>query len=130
MSSHTPSSRKKSRVWKNILITSLSLNIKSLRVIGCADLRFSKDRQHGTVKFDAVTGSVYLRALSLEHKRRLGTDMREIHYAQPTNQDNLHTLSNDALHLLRDKTLNVTSFQSIVQHHAVISKARQSDTRI
>ena len=55
--------------------------------------------------------------------------MREIHYAQPTNQDSLHTLSHSALSLLRHKTFHVTSFQSVTQDHAVISKARQSDTR-
>ena len=92
MNRHAPSSNKKLRVWKIVVIISISLNITILGVIGGAALHFGKDGQRGKAKFNAVAGTIYLRALSLEDKRKLGRDMREKQNAQPTTQDNLYAL--------------------------------------
>ena len=60
------------------------MNIAILGAIGGVALRFSKDGLREKAKFDALAGSVYLRALSLEEKGKLGRDMREKVNAQPT----------------------------------------------
>ena len=96
MISQTPSSYKKSRIRKIVLITSVSLDIAVSGAIGGAALSFGKDGLPGKAKFDVVAGSAHLRALSKEDRRTLGRDIRKNHSDQSTTQENLSTIFQNA----------------------------------
>ena len=102
------------------MITSLALDIAILWAIGGAALSFGKDGPRRKAKFDVVAGSVHPRALSRVDRRTLGRDIKKSHSDQCVTQENLSTNFQNALHLLRDETFVVTTFQNIMEQHALI----------
>ena len=129
MNSQTSSPQQKSRLWKIVLVTSLALNIAIIGAVGGAFLRFGKEGPRGKPKFDAVAGSVYIRALTREDRRKLGQDMREKHASQSSVRDSLDARFEDALRLLRGDSFDVAAFNDVMEQHSAISNSRQSDAR-
>jgi len=77
-----------------------------------------------------VAGSVYIRALTREDRRKLGKEMREKHAAQSSTRDNLDVRFEDALRLLRSDSFDVAAFTDVMEQHSAISNSRQSDARM
>ena len=129
MNSQTSSPQQKSRLCKIVLVTSLALNIAIIGAVGGAFLRFGKDGPRGKPKFDTVAGSVYIRALTREDRRKLGQDMRKKYAARSSTRDSLDVRFEDALRLLRSDNFDVAAFNDVMEQHSTISKSRQSDAR-
>ena len=129
MSSQSSSPHRKFRLWKIVLVTSLTLNIAILGAVGGAFLRFGKGPK-GKTKFDAVAGSVYIRAFTRDDRRKLGQAMREKYAAKSSTRNSFDAHFEDALRLLRDDSFDVTAFNDIMQQLSAISNSRQSEARL
>ena len=130
MNIQSSSPHKKFRLWKIVLVTSLAVNIAILGAVSGAFLRFGKDGPRGKPNFDSVAGSVYIRALTQEDRRKLGQDMREKFAAKSRTRDSFDARFEDALRLLRDDSFDVAAFNDVMQQHSAISNSRQSDARM
>ena len=125
MNIQSSSPHKKFRLWKIVLVTSLTLNIAILGAVGGAFLRFGKGPK-GKTKFDAVAGSVYIRAFTRDDRRKLGQDVREKYAAKSSARDSFDARFEDALRLLRDDRFDVAAFNDVMQQHSAVSNSRQS----
>ena len=125
MTNDTAKTKQARNIWKIIFAISMALNIAVLGAIGGAALRFSKGPLTGKAySKDRQIGSVYIRALSRDQRRKLGRQVLDLEIENKDSRANIAAGFQEAIRILRSDVFEKEAFEAVVEAHATRSNQR------